>query len=718
MHCGGFIGKDKNLICSRLNCATMVHQKNRFEPDVDTLFAPAPQSGRCYCTPSVLLTDFDSEVVQAFLLEPRENEEMRRIFSMFTSATADTVLSMSREELEDFVGGGQRAEWVPTTPREMKSVLKKPRGLFEGLEAVPEHASAKKFLGDLESVVNGFSTVASPASEDPTLFMISEFPKIHSAMGSVLELVRAMHGLFQENKDEVDHGMMVLMKKLQTSLSGVYSTIGNFNKEESTFQDFGNDLTSVVAGLGRCLLDIQDHLGISFSNEAPPAGKKRRLLDRVNEVERQLEETVLDRMEILVTQVIGLKATIASGDSKAVRFESMDEDQEPSRESSDANARYTASLDMLFESMTAARDKIDVLETSLSTLRSEKSDFTKTQENKFKVAGMDLSDPEVGKRLLAGAGVYGQKPGFFYDCFSMGNYCVRADSDDQVRDRAAAASAKLSLSVHDLSVTLSFGLTRPPQFGQIREIQRAKSPKDPTFVLPRVKSFEQLYDPDTYQVTVMSTFEEGHRLISNHLNSKEFSLGESAGPRKVLEVARIFNDLTIRFMHDLKSQVEFFYRRITLESLGATATEAWALVSEMLAAVLAEIYTARTELFGSEVFEEDDPGLLAVQALTNTFRAHAKMHEIRTVGFSKHHCVVPALSLHLFGRKASIHSMLTLQEQMVEVKKLMKTFETAQPVSRSELDTRFGSLKGTIEKLAREVEKLGKDVKALQGKKG
>lgn len=162
------------------------------------------------------------------------------------------------------------------------------------------------------------------------------------------------------------------------------------------------------------------------------------------------------------------------------------------------------------------------------------------------------------------------------------------------------------------------------------------------------------------------------------------------------------NDRTIKFMRDLKSQVESFYNQVTLDVLGSSKDEAWALVSEMIAAILREIYEARIKMFGTDVFEEGDEEEKVAMSLTNAFRAHAKMDEINKAGFSQHACVVPALSLHLFSRKASIQTILNLGERIANLEKRIKSFDSLQPISRSELDTRFAALKAMIEKNARD----------------
>ncbi len=85
-------------------------------------------------------------------------------------------------------------------------------------------------------------------------------------------------------------------------------------------------------------------------------------------------------------------------------------------------------------------------------------------------------------------------------------------------------------------------------------------------------------------------------------------------------------------------------------------------------------------------------------SLANTFRAHVKMGEVIKAGFAKHACVVPALSLHLFGRKASIQTVVSLEEQVAALEKRIKTFDALQVVTRSEFDTKFNSMKALIDK--------------------
>ncbi len=58
------------------------------------------------------------------------------------------------------------------------------------------------------------------------------------------------------------------------------------------------------------------------------------------------------------------------------------------------------------------------------------------------------------------------------------------------------------------------------------------------------------------------------------------------------------------------------------------------------------------------------------------------MQEISVAGFTQQTSVGPALSLHLFMRKASINIVLELKAKIAELEKKVKSLEAVQPVSR------------------------------------
>ncbi len=386
---------------------------------------------------------------------------------------------------------------------------------------------------------------------------------------------------------------MALLSNLQTSLSSVYSLIGAFDKEERFFQDVGNDLTSVLAGLGRVVADIKKSISLADGDESPRSSKKPRLVDRVTELEEKTKTEVMEQMKVLVKEILldkGQVKDLAGETSRVPPMESVPLDQSFKRD------RQDATLELLIESIAEASGKVRILEEAFSSFKSQIPNDVKGENVEFKIASYNLIQVSDVRLFLAQAGADGKKAGYFYDCFSMGNYCLRDDSEDKLADRAAANRAGVFTSVHDLSVTLSFDMDRPPQFGFSKDIVPSKSPKDPTFVLPLVKTCEDFYDPDPYRKrSVITTFENGYKLISAYLHSLETRARIESRALGVYDVARTMNDRTIQFMRDLKSQVKFFYNGITSNTRGSTKKEAWALISEMLSAILGEIYVAITK---------------------------------------------------------------------------------------------------------------------------
>jgi len=161
-------------------------------------------------------------------------------------------------------------------------------------------------------------------------------------------------------------------------------------------------------------------------------------------------------------------------------------------------------------------------------------------------------------------------------------------------------------------------------------------------------------------------------------------------------------------MDELNAQVDAFYRHIMQAHLGTTDEEAWALISEMLSAVFEEIYKARST-FGPGIIDKTDLVQRSAKALVGTYGAHMKMKEIRAAGFTKHPCVVPALSLHLFSQKALVSALKRLEERVLKAEQLAKMGEDSQQqISHSEFDkwkadhfeklkSEYTTLKGLVE---------------------
>lgn len=176
----------------------------------------------------------------------------------------------------------------------------------------------------------------------------------------------------------------------------------------------------------------------------------------------------------------------------------------------------------MLDTIAEASGRVSILEEAFASFKPQAPSSSKSGDSSaFKIAGYDLSQVQSVRLFLAQAGSSGKRADYFYDCFSMGNYCVCKDSEKKLKDRAAANRALVSSPVHDLSVTVAFDMDWPPQFGFSKDIVRAKSSKDPTFVLPLVKTFEDFYDPDPWRRRSVITTFEGYQLINSHFHALE-----------------------------------------------------------------------------------------------------------------------------------------------------------------------------------------------------
>lgn len=356
--------------------------------------------------------------------------------------------------------------------------------------------------------------------------------------------------------------------------------------------------------------------------------------------------------------------------------------------------RNNSELDYLGKCLTEAVMRVDALEQSLRQVELENRSLEGTSST-FKIGNYNFHDLKDAKQFLAEAGAYGTTCGRFFDLFSLGNYCSRNDSERQLENRAMAMSAGMGkASSTEAAALLSFKMDRPPQFGFKKDVVRSSNAKEPTHILPNLKSMLDLYNPSSDK-SVVVTILNGGTAVANSLNDLRTQSIKQPRTRGVYNMANEILHRMVTFMRELHADLDFFYRKVTSDEFAATEEEAWALISHTIDTILNEIFKARTEGYGIDVMDDEEE--CHAKALSSTFRAHAKMDKIRKLGFSKHPCVGPDLSHHIFNWKASISTIIEIRSELKEVVKRLQVVENFQAVSRSEIDRRFNEFQKEFE---------------------
>ncbi len=531
----------------------------------------------------------------------------------------------------------------------------------------------------VEGEMNDINSLSGGASvEDSVSVLLTEFPKVNIVFNTISEALRGLLGLVMENKIHSENIVIELMKGLQQNLSSIFGSIGDLNSEPEVVRCFGNSLSSAMGGLARSVIGIQEELGLDGEEERPL--KKAKLSDRITVIETFLPKLGTQMMS-LVNEMRVLKHSQPSPPVEQVEGPfgiGMPEEKES----------------YLAQCLSEAMSRLTAMERSLKTMEA-KSEPGSGGERPFTINGHDFTELKSAMAFLNNAGAYGETCGYYFDAFSLGTYCQRSDSDRSVEEQAAATKAGLGNTMTETAILYSFRLDRPPQFGAEREIVRSTNPKIPTFVLPHVKSLEDMFSPVSYgKQSVVTSYDKGYERIMDSLNDLRSKAMLEPRARAVFEVATEMNRATNLFIHSLHTEFERFFRRVTADSLCTTDDEAWALISEMIAAILFEVCKARTKGYGTDIPKgEEQVG----KVLSSTFSAHVKMNEIMVAGFTKHVCVTPALSLHLYLRKASIHSIIEWKEFAAKMEKRLAALESLQAVGRAEMDKKFADHKNAYE---------------------
>ena len=177
---------------------------------------------------------------------------------------------------------------------------------------------------------------------------------------------------------------------------------------------------------------------------------------------------------------------------------------------------------------------------------------------------------------------------------------------------------------------------------------------DATFMLPKVKKFSDWYSE--CHIDGISVYSRWSKACSGYSSTLVCEPNQRWNRLDQAELRAVRLDFSIMrtkaFINELNTFVKEFRTKLLIKEEGAVESEAWSLLTAMLSAIFKTMSAARAEAGNKP---EDDPDLdsRAAKVFWGTWQCYRVMAQLLQVGFRKHPCVLPALTLNLFARKAS-----------------------------------------------------------------
>ena len=239
------------------------------------------------------------------------------------------------------------------------------------------------------------------------------------------------------------------------------------------------------------------------------------------------------------------------------------------------------------------------------------------------------------------------------------------------------------VSVNEGLILVSFGILYPICFGKPDREVKGKNMNE----LPGCKTYNEWYDDDSAIMSISRTLELGceeyrKTVLESELSSIQWNLPEQL---PLLKLAEGLLAATESFISHLTRESAKLYRELT-GTYGATEKDAWVMVSDMLAAVWRECSEARK--VSGDPLSTADPIQRSARVLWGAWNCHRIMHDVRTIGFRHHSCILPAQTNGLYRMKASASDVSTLKASVKDLEgKVRGASEAGRGVSQSKVDS-------------------------------
>ena len=228
--------------------------------------------------------------------------------------------------------------------------------------------------------------------------------------------------------------------------------------------------------------------------------------------------------------------------------------------------------------------------------------------------------------------------------------------------RANPKDGDLQMTSSEYLMCLAAHVTLPSNLGT------AGKSKEPDFPLPLARKYEQWDHVDSQTPSIASTWEDEMAGFVQNLDSELEFRWNHPETHKFAKVAETLAHGTLNFIRKLRAFVESFRRN--LKHNGGGDDEVWSLISAMMVAIFKHLADARR--MGVSVLEDRNRLTRSARMLWGAYQCHREMQEFVRSGFDRHPCVVPALTRHMFERKASRSKVEALEKEVKVLKAAME----------------------------------------------
>jgi hypothetical protein len=273
------------------------------------------------------------------------------------------------------------------------------------------------------------------------------------------------------------------------------------------------------------------------------------------------------------------------------------------------------------------------------------------------------------------------------------------DANAKLVHKSMLAKANFSGGSNEASVLFSFSNVLPALVRSSHLVVDAK------FMLPRLKNLSDWYLEG--HIDGISVYSRWSKACSGYSSTLVRELDRCWNRLDQVELCAVGLDFPMRtkaFIKELNTFVKEFRTELLIKEDGADEEETWSLLLAMLSAIFKTMSAARAEA-GDKPEDNPDLDSRPAKVFWGTWQCHRVMSQLLQVGFRKHPCVLPALTLHLFARKASSSKVNKMVARMAILEKSAKGYSD-HGVSQKAFDL-FCS---------RTVEPLAKQIKALESK--
>ena len=640
--CGGFIGRPGTRFCGLppVDCAVPGHAK-KFGMTPRTFYISCPPGrgvprGALFCSPSITgdKNSLPTEVLD-WLYASHPLTVKKRGFALIEQAEGTDLSLTTAKALT--VRAARRPGPLLTQRPDVKR------------QRLMDRFSEQDIL-DLDSTLDPGLDIEDVTTEDyPSVFLSRVWPKLKNYLLQVQEARTAqladVDSLF-EKQAELQRSLDDLQLDQRTAVGALLPDEGDI---ASTVRTLSSELETLTQLLDReALQDLSVRIQDMEDLLADPA-------DGWN-VTKEALVRIVNSLAGLENQSLPARVTVLEGKGGSVFGASP----------SPPGGASAQQFDFLLKRVREIESKL----TDTSTFQMGRVSFRSVQEVEDW-----LRDNKPRSDLSLG----------WIDPYSIAEIARgQAVSEEKLKAAKRLKDGGITgVSVNEGLILVSFGILYPICFGKPDKEVKGKNMNE----LPGCKTYNEWYDDDSAIMSISRTLELGceeyrKTVLESELSSIQWNLPEQL---PLLKLAEGLLAATESFISHLTRESAKLYRELT-GTYGATDKDAWVMVSDMLAAVWRECSEARK--VSGDPLSTEDPIQRSARVLWGAWNCHRVMHDVRTVGFRHHSCILPAQTNGLYRMKASSSEVSTLKTSVKELEgKMRGVSEAGRGVSQSKVDS-------------------------------